>query len=671
MGPGGAVITGMYCTSNPRISRPEHLLAEQTLETSRKPCGRTLTRAQKIQNLPRFLHASRAILSQLLASPTTLRAVMLIPPDRAPSASGVLTKTPMVHLFVYADERRLTGTLVFREPNGAEHALVLHEGAPTKVLLHRDDLVLSHTLTDLGILSPDDAAHHFAHAEAAGILLGNWLVEQNLVEQAQLEDALDEHTERKYAQLALIDERSEYAFYTDVDLLGPYAAGRQQFADPFSLVWAGVRQRPPWEHINATLSRVGALGFRMTPHTEVERFRFAKNELALLDKLAAEGPLRMAELVATRLLGSNAVQLVVYTLLITKQIEVVEVTHAPASLRPAASAGRSSAPGARVAPLAPTSAPSVNGTPHAPLAAPVSKPAGTLIAATKSSPNAVSVSKVGAALSETGATAALQSDVEIFRNEIVERAKTITGLDYFQMLGLGRDATPEEVNQIYFQLARKWHPDKLPASLSAVKAEATKVFSHISEAQRTLGDRKKREEYMHLLKDGGATLDDQQKIQIVLEAVTYFQKAEFFWKRRDVAQAEEFAHKAANADPGQADYLALAAWIESSKPENQNPDATRKCIEKLDKALGHNRNCAQALFYRAMLHKRIGQQTEAIRDFRLCVEINPDNVDAAREVRLHAMRGGRSVPPPSLSDDKGPTVPRPPSTGFLGKLFKK
>jgi Tfp pilus assembly protein PilF len=169
----------------------------------------------------------------------------------------------------------------------------------------------------------------------------------------------------------------------------------------------------------------------------------------------------------------------------------------------------------------------------------------------------------------------------------------------------------------------------------------------------------------------------------VIEGASSFQKAEICLKRNDLAQAEMLCRKAYESDKKQPDYLALLAWLESMKPENQTPKATLERVAMLDRAVQLNENCERAYFYRGMLHKKLSNASQATRDFRKAVDLNPRNVDAAREVRLFEMRKGRSSAPPPESPGSGapksmrsPSMrnsspPEPKGGGLLGKLFKK
>jgi len=62
--------------------------------------------------------------------------------------------------------------------------------------------------------------------------------------------------------------------------------------------------------------------------------------------------------------------------------------------------------------------------------------------------------------------------------------------DYYDILGVSRDASQEEIKKAYRRLARKYHPDLNPGDKGAEKK-----FKEISEAYAVLGDEKKRKEY--------------------------------------------------------------------------------------------------------------------------------------------------------------------------------
>src|SRR6478736_1087243 len=62
--------------------------------------------------------------------------------------------------------------------------------------------------------------------------------------------------------------------------------------------------------------------------------------------------------------------------------------------------------------------------------------------------------------------------------------------DFYKILGVKRDAKPEEIRKAYKRLARKYHPDVNPGDKGAEER-----FKKISEANEVLSDTKKRQMY--------------------------------------------------------------------------------------------------------------------------------------------------------------------------------
>ncbi|MBI2028965.1 DnaJ domain-containing protein [Candidatus Gottesmanbacteria bacterium] len=73
--------------------------------------------------------------------------------------------------------------------------------------------------------------------------------------------------------------------------------------------------------------------------------------------------------------------------------------------------------------------------------------------------------------------------------------------DYYELLGVGKSATSQEIKQAYRKLALKWHPDR-----NSNNKEAENKFKEVTQAYEVLGDSKKREaydQYGHAAFEGG------------------------------------------------------------------------------------------------------------------------------------------------------------------------
>ena len=69
-------------------------------------------------------------------------------------------------------------------------------------------------------------------------------------------------------------------------------------------------------------------------------------------------------------------------------------------------------------------------------------------------------------------------------------------IDYYEILGLKKNASTEDIKKAYRKLARKFHPDVNPDN-----PEANKKFQQINEANEVLSDPEKRKKYDKYGKD--------------------------------------------------------------------------------------------------------------------------------------------------------------------------
>lgn len=70
-----------------------------------------------------------------------------------------------------------------------------------------------------------------------------------------------------------------------------------------------------------------------------------------------------------------------------------------------------------------------------------------------------------------------------------------TEKDYYEILGVSKDASEEEIKKAYRKLAMKYHPDRWVNGTDEEKKEAEQKFKEIAEANEVLSDPQKRQMY--------------------------------------------------------------------------------------------------------------------------------------------------------------------------------
>jgi hypothetical protein len=587
-----------------------------------------------------------------------------LPPNRpASSANGTLEKTPLVHLVLYALQNGLTGTMELSAPDGRRAGVFFLSGQPTKTYTSEPVSFLGSVIHELGYLSSEGLARsleELATAKSRGPALhGQLLLEARAIDGNMLGASLRHQVAQKLRHVSTFPPQSAYAYYDLFDGLRGWGMDMEEGFDPVPMILGMLQANPPQEHLDVALASVGTLPVRLNRNANLARLSLTPLQLAVVERLR-DKPLRLKDVMSAPGLSESEVRLLAYLLLVTRQVDVVRAADVHSS-------GSYPAPRMSPFPKAGSGAPpATRTTPSDPAPNPPKKPSPRPETQTSPPPRTAP---------------GLSSELTQRWDEIVRRAASIDRSDYFGMLDVRRDATLEAVNTAFFSLAKKWHPDRLPPELAPVRDACSRVFARMSEAHSTLSDPAKRENYMLLLADGSGSPETQDKVAKVIDAATNFQKAEVCLRRGDYAQAEALCQLALDADSTQSDYLAMMAWLLALKPENQAPEQTVKSITMLSAAIKLNARCEMAYFWRGMLLRRVGKAEAAMRDFKEAVDLNPRNIDAAREVRLHRMRGGHfSTTPPTTKGDSGspprraspmPQKPDDGKRGLMNRLFKK
>jgi curved DNA-binding protein CbpA len=255
---------------------------------------------------------------------------------------------------------------------------------------------------------------------------------------------------------------------------------------------------------------------------------------------------------------------------------------------------------------------------------------------------------------------------DVTAQELHDRAQKLLALDHFAVLGIARTASREDVKRAFIEAVKTWHPDRVPRGLEAARPLFVKVFGRLEQARATLSDPERRARYVEdLARPSGTTAATASDVSSA-EAALEFRKAEGLLKKHDLSGAEQHLRRAVQLAPGNVEFQVALVGLKV-KPD-LSLDRARGLITDLDRLLERDPTSARAYFYRGQLRKRLEQTKQAMDDFARAAQLDPRNVDAAREVRLYRMRQDRDDAGAGAAKGGGASGG---AVGFFKKLFNR
>jgi len=189
--------------------------------------------------------------------------------------------------------------------------------------------------------------------------------------------------------------------------------------------------------------------------------------------------------------------------------------------------------------------------------------------------------------------------------------------NYYEILGVGRNASAAEIRQAYVRLAKERHPDRFPDPAERARAEA--FFKELTAAYNTLGNDRGRAEYDTSLSRPKDAPPAEIAKQAFAEAMQRFEK-------RDYHQAVELLRSAVHHQPQEAAYHAALALALS-----KNPHWAREAAQELEQAIQLAPQRAQYHTQMAELLLKQGLKLRARRAAEMALRLNPQD-RAARAV---------------------------------------
>jgi curved DNA-binding protein CbpA len=384
-----------------------------------------------------------------------------------------------------------------------------------------------------------------------------------------------------------------------------------------------------------------SLGMSSHPLLGVQRLTLSPIDGFLLSRI--DGVMTAREIFQITPLPEEDTERSLFALLCTGTLEYVPRTATWRARAAAAAAGPS------------TPAPPEPGPPGAPASSP---PAQT----------PTSKSDAGRSLKEEADREESRRSIEARRREIVDAFDALHGRDHFELLGIERKATENDVKEAYFRMARRFHPDTpLDPALADLRPKRENVFLRLAAAYETLRNPASRAQYERMVDprsprrqpeaQGGppppapaapgasaapaekpAEAEERQRraAQKAVPNATRLIKEEKYW---DAIQMLE------PAIPFLEGPARLKASVLLARAYLKNPNWIRQAESTLREVLRQKPDHAEAHVVLGHVYRATNLRSRALASYRKALELDPRNEEAHAEIA--ALEPQDEAPPPS------------------------
>jgi curved DNA-binding protein CbpA len=206
-------------------------------------------------------------------------------------------------------------------------------------------------------------------------------------------------------------------------------------------------------------------------------------------------------------------------------------------------------------------------------------------------------------------------------------------MDYYEVFNLKSSATFNEIKDVYYQHAKKFHPDRLGESSNAeLREKANFVFARINKAFEVLSNEEKRREYDM---KGYKEIQNAEKSSenLVEKANLYYRKAKTLYSQQRFRETASLMEEAIRNDANKAAYYLLLGLAQSNIPNLRR--VAEKSFQKVIEMEPWNPEPYAAL---GLLFQYEKMDKRAENFFRKALSIDPEHGLAKK--RLNEMLGG-------------------------------
>ena len=221
---------------------------------------------------------------------------------------------------------------------------------------------------------------------------------------------------------------------------------------------------------------------------------------------------------------------------------------------------------------------------------------------------------------------------EDLASELDKRIQSLESRNFYELLEVSESAGDDEIRHRYYDLARRFHPDRFQKTGELQMAEkAETLLSYITEAYSHLSNAGRRTAYnLHLSRQSDRTETRADPKQMARENC---KAGMHLFRTGQLVKAIKFLENAVKLDPGNDQYLCHLAEVQL-----RNPRYRKEARQNLQQALELNPSNPDVLVQIGQLLEKEGKKDEAIKKYEEALSWDPTHQKAQE---LLVQSGGR------------------------------
>lgn len=225
--------------------------------------------------------------------------------------------------------------------------------------------------------------------------------------------------------------------------------------------------------------------------------------------------------------------------------------------------------------------------------------------------------------------------LKTLEGELRGQWEAIQDKNYYQMFNLKQnDYSFDKLKKAYFDLTRRFNPEKFIASSGEVMTLSEEFLSRISTAYNTLSNVVSKENYDELLDSSAPLAKGSGREEMKFQAQIQFQSGKVFLEDSEYDSAEKAFLNCINIFSKKPEYYAYLALAIYNNPVNKgNATSVNRAKELINKSLKLGKlSIAYALKGTILLDE--GNLTLAEAEFNKALRINPGNKTALKKLEI-------------------------------------